>query len=254
MPSQREYRVDELATAAGISVELLRSYQSKGLLPPPRHEGRIAFYGEHHLKRLEEIRTLKSRGYSLRLIANTLSEERARSGHSAQRLREAEESISLREVAERTGVPPAVLRSLEATGVLRPRHLGEERHYTEGDVQAVRMVLALVGDGVPMEEFLAVAKMQLDTSDQVADAAAALFMRYVREPLRAGGLAPKDEAARVVGSFRLMLHATTALMTYNFQRTVLNAVQDELERSGTDEEREALRAELARRPLEVLPT
>ncbi|MBV8236536.1 MAG: MerR family transcriptional regulator, partial [Acidimicrobiia bacterium] len=48
----KEYRVQELAREAGIRVELLRSYQSKGLLPPPRHEGRVAWYGPRHLERL----------------------------------------------------------------------------------------------------------------------------------------------------------------------------------------------------------
>jgi DNA-binding transcriptional MerR regulator len=43
------YRAEDLAADVGISVPLLRSYQSKGLLPPPRHEGRVAWYGPHHL-------------------------------------------------------------------------------------------------------------------------------------------------------------------------------------------------------------
>ena len=36
------YRVEELAAAAGVSVELLRSYQTKGLVDPPRRDGRVA--------------------------------------------------------------------------------------------------------------------------------------------------------------------------------------------------------------------
>ena len=47
-----KYRVEELAAEAGITVELLRAYQSRGLLPPPRHEGRVAVYGRGHLRRL----------------------------------------------------------------------------------------------------------------------------------------------------------------------------------------------------------
>jgi len=59
----KEYRVQELADLADVTVELLRSYQSKGLLPPPRHEGRVAWYGARHLERLHLIRDLKERGY-----------------------------------------------------------------------------------------------------------------------------------------------------------------------------------------------
>ncbi|HWW44658.1 MAG TPA: helix-turn-helix domain-containing protein, partial [Acidimicrobiia bacterium] len=68
-----EYRVEELAAAANVSVEVLRSYQSKGLLPPPRHEGREARYGPHHLERLRRILDLKDRGYSLKAIAGVLA-------------------------------------------------------------------------------------------------------------------------------------------------------------------------------------
>ena len=72
-----EYRVEELATEAGVSVEALRSYQSKGLLPPPRHEGRLAIYGDVHLARLQEILDLTHQGYSLRMIAHLLSDQGA---------------------------------------------------------------------------------------------------------------------------------------------------------------------------------
>src|SRR5690606_7313548 len=70
----RRYRAADLAAEVGISVQLLRSYQSKGLLPPPRHEGRVAWYGPHHRERLLHIRHLKERGFSLRMIAEALDE------------------------------------------------------------------------------------------------------------------------------------------------------------------------------------
>ena len=44
-----------------------------------------------------------------------------------------------------------------------------------------------------------------------------------------------------------MLHGATALVGYHFQRAVLNAVQEELERTGSKAERAALRRELRRR-------
>jgi hypothetical protein len=48
-----------------------------------------------------------------------------------------------------------------------------------------------------------------------------------------------------------MLHSATALMTYNFQRMVLNAAQEALEREGSRSERAALQREVARRRLEL---
>src|SRR5205807_10347780 len=116
-----QYRVEELAEQAGISVELLRSYQSRGLLPQPRHQGRVAFYGSNHLQRLRRIRDLKKRGYSLRMIEGALKEGNGEGALPAIDLDGDEETLSLAELAERSRVPPAVLRSLEASGVIRPR-------------------------------------------------------------------------------------------------------------------------------------
>ena len=36
-----DYRVEALAAAAGISVDTLRFYQARGLLPSPRRVGRV---------------------------------------------------------------------------------------------------------------------------------------------------------------------------------------------------------------------
>ncbi|HEU5448031.1 MAG TPA: MerR family transcriptional regulator, partial [Acidimicrobiia bacterium] len=69
------YRVEELAAAAGVSVELLRSYQTKGLMDPPRRDGRVALYDDRHLERLRTIKELKDNGYSLKAIAGLLTRQ-----------------------------------------------------------------------------------------------------------------------------------------------------------------------------------
>lgn len=69
----REYRMAELADAAGITVRTLRFYRERKLLPPPRREGRIAWYTEHHLARLRTIAALLERGHTLGGIAELLT-------------------------------------------------------------------------------------------------------------------------------------------------------------------------------------
>lgn len=68
----REFRAHELAEAAGITARTLRFYRERKLLPPPRREGRIAWYDEHHLARLRSITALLSRGHTLGGIADLL--------------------------------------------------------------------------------------------------------------------------------------------------------------------------------------
>lgn len=228
-----------------MSVEALRSYQSRKLLPPPRHVGRIALYGQRHLDRLRTILDLKQRGHSLRAIATMVAEPAAKPVDTTE--------LTLEELAARAHVPMALLRSLESSGVLQPLKMGEERQYTAADMQAVRMLLSLVGGGVPMDEFLAVARTQIDAATAVAERAVSMFLTYVRRPLLDRRLPPAEEADRLMDAFRIMLQAATGLIVYNIQRTMLNLVEEEIERLGTDAERDALRREVARRRFETVP-
>ena len=64
-----EYRIDDLAREAGTTVRNVRVYQDRGLLPPPRREGRAGVYTEIHLGRLRLIGQLLERGYTFAHIA-----------------------------------------------------------------------------------------------------------------------------------------------------------------------------------------
>lgn len=70
MTEAREYRMGELAEEAGITVRTLRFYRERGLIQPPRREGRIAWYDQHHLARLRTIAALLERGHTLNGIAD----------------------------------------------------------------------------------------------------------------------------------------------------------------------------------------
>ncbi|MFJ2772073.1 MerR family transcriptional regulator [Streptomyces sp. NPDC087300] len=61
--------MEELAKEAGITVRTVRFYRERGLIPPPRREGRIAWYDAHHLARLRTIAALLERGHTLNGIA-----------------------------------------------------------------------------------------------------------------------------------------------------------------------------------------
>jgi DNA-binding transcriptional MerR regulator len=61
--------MEELAREAGITVRTLRFYRERKLIPPPRREGRIAWYDEDHLARLRTIAALLERGHTLSGIA-----------------------------------------------------------------------------------------------------------------------------------------------------------------------------------------
>lgn len=64
-PNRDTLSVEELSQRADTTVRTIRYYGTLGVLPAPTRDGRKAFYGDRHLRRLELIRTLQEHGYSL---------------------------------------------------------------------------------------------------------------------------------------------------------------------------------------------
>ena len=70
----RTFTLPQLAEAAAMTVRNVRSYQTRGLIPPPVRRGRHSIYDSRHLERLREIHQARESGASLNLIAGYLSD------------------------------------------------------------------------------------------------------------------------------------------------------------------------------------
>jgi DNA-binding transcriptional MerR regulator len=68
-----EYRIDDLARAAGTTSRNVRAYQERGLLPPPEKRGRVGYYNDSHLVRLKLIDSLLSRGFTTAHISDFIT-------------------------------------------------------------------------------------------------------------------------------------------------------------------------------------
>lgn len=70
MPTEKPDRltIDELAQQTGMTVRNIRAHQSRGLLPAPDVKGRIGYYGDPHIARLELIQQLQAGGFNLTAI------------------------------------------------------------------------------------------------------------------------------------------------------------------------------------------
>lgn len=97
-----DYRVGDLARAAGTSVRNVRVYQDRGLLPPPRREGRVGLYDDEHLARLRLIGRLLARGYTFATIGELFE--------AWTKGRDLGEVLGLRGALPRTGAGVAPLR------------------------------------------------------------------------------------------------------------------------------------------------
>ncbi|RQN10195.1 MerR family transcriptional regulator [Aeromicrobium camelliae] len=67
-----EFTVDELASRANMTVRNVRAYASRGLIDPPRLEGRTGYYNLSHLQRLQLIRQLLDRGFTLAAVEDAI--------------------------------------------------------------------------------------------------------------------------------------------------------------------------------------
>lgn len=67
-----EFTVDELAARAQMTVRNVRAYASRGLIEAPRLAGRTGYYNREHLQRLQLIRQLLERGFTLAAIEKAL--------------------------------------------------------------------------------------------------------------------------------------------------------------------------------------
>lgn len=63
-----ELTIDELASRAQMTVRNVRAYAGRGLIEAPRLVGRTGYYNREHLQRLQLIRQLLERGFTLAAI------------------------------------------------------------------------------------------------------------------------------------------------------------------------------------------
>ncbi|MDG3009963.1 MerR family transcriptional regulator [Rhodococcus sp. D2-41] len=163
----KEYRIDDLAREAGVSVRNVRVYQDRGLLLPPRRQGRSGWYSENHLARLRLISRMLDRGYTFATIRELLT--------AAQYGLRVEDLFETGDIGGRWGsirqkarLTMAELRKLfgertTAADIERTTELGAlaadgEDGYSVRRPQLVQAASALVEVGVPLEDLLSLAE------------------------------------------------------------------------------------------------
>ena len=79
----QEYTVDELAARAQMTVRNVRAYAGRGLIDAPRLAGRTGYYNREHLQRLQLIRQLLDRGFTLAAVEKAIqSAPQSAAGHT----------------------------------------------------------------------------------------------------------------------------------------------------------------------------
>ena len=230
-----EYRIEHLARASGMAVDTIRFYQGKGLLDAPRREGRVTWYAESHLERLGRIRELQRRGFTLTVIRRFLEGELEPSDESlvaAVTRPSSPQTLTLDELAERSGVAVPLLKNLEQAGLLVPVEGGDVPLYPADDLDAIAAGMKLIAAGVPLGPLIELASEYADATDRVARKAVDLFDRHVRERIQSEGGETEAAERRLLELFNELLEASGLLVRHHFQRTLLRAAREHIEKKS----------------------
>ena len=142
----------------------------------------------------------------------------------------APETLSLDELSARSGVAAPLLRSLESAGLLVPATDGADPRYPAADLEAIAAGLKLLEAGVPLGDLMALGREHAAGIEQTSRRAVDLFDRHVRERIQAEGRDPAAAERELLDLFNQLLEASGTLVRHHFQRTLIRAAREHVER------------------------
>jgi DNA-binding transcriptional MerR regulator len=230
-----EYRLDELARQAEVASTTVRLYQSKGLLAPPRLEGRTGWYDDSHLSRLRLIARLQNEGHSLAGIADLL--EQWESGRSLDAVIgiEAELDSLLGEVHAvvldpadllarfpEGSMTPELMQRASALGLVEPTEDGKVR---VADRRFLDSGSALAELGIPTDVILDEWEALVTHTDDIAQRFISIFETH---------LAPNDWQSGLDTNQARELARTLAQLQATARQVLIAALDASIARIGRD--------------------
>lgn len=229
--------VDELAAAAGVTVRTVRFYATKGLLPPPLLRGRTGLYGAAHLARLQLVRDLQAKGFTLQAVERFLERvpEDATPDDVAvfgallsPWVTDPPRELTRHELDATAGRPLSDddLDGLAATGVVEVLDDGRLRA-RPADLE---LALQWLDVAVPREMLTESHRLIEAATGQLAEDLGALLRRHLLRPYLQGEIPPEQRAELSNVIERLKPMTIQAVMNA-MQRAVDRSVRDRVDRA-----------------------
>ncbi|HEX2048966.1 MAG TPA: MerR family transcriptional regulator [Acidimicrobiales bacterium] len=224
--------IDELARASGVTSRNIRAYQTRGLLPPPRVEGRVGYYDEHHLARLRYVNSLQNRGFSLAAIQALL--EAWDEGRDLTDVLGFEEALTAPwtdETPERVSLERLLHMFPEAVDdpTLLPRAVELGLLVAAGDEfeapspRLLRVGAELVAAGIPLAAALDEYERLVADAARIAARFVDLFETNLWEPFVAAGL-PAERLSELTDALQRVRPLATAAMEATLAHAMERAV------------------------------
>jgi len=242
-----ELTIDELSAKVGTTVRTTRYYASLGLIPPPVRRGRVAYYGDAHVARLEMVRALQDHGFTLQAIERYMTSLPA--GASTEDLAlqramltswttEPPERVTWRQVEKRARRPLSEddMLTLVALRAVEPAESDGEGGDADDGGSATYVLLPgfdlgveMLGVEVPTASLVAASEIIDRHMTALADELTEVLREQVVRPYRAEPHTAA-EAARMEATVANLRRVTLEGVVVGFQRAANQVIQRSLKR------------------------
>jgi DNA-binding transcriptional MerR regulator len=217
------HTIDELAHISGMPSRTIRFYNTQGMLPPPTMRGRVAYYDEEHLFRLNIIKELKEQQNLPLETIKQLLEIRAKYGEVQmnlalkQRLQRSltgrqEVPLSKEALMQQTGASEKWIDELTDQDLLFPTKTENELIYSNDDMLLLQLYKRLEDLGLPIA-LPSLVRFQLR---QLARSEIAALEQYVQPRWQEEGLSAEQK----VEQFQMILTLTDTLISIMHHKLV----------------------------------
>lgn len=237
-PPGDEFTVDELAARAQMTVRNVRAYAGRGLIGAPRLAGRTGYYTRDHLQRLQLIRQLLERGFTLAAIEKALqgTPDNA-AGHTLDLMTILDlpedggaENMSRDELAALAGVErdDALIESMMGLGLVEKLEADRVRLV---EPAVVRAGAAAVTMGLAPETVIALFPILQTHLRSIADTFVREVVAELIQPFIDAGF-PEDEWERVIalvdGLLPIASQVTLGIFRAEFRRSIDTEVGEQI--------------------------
>jgi len=189
MPEER-ISLNEAARRSGVPVSTLKRWAEEKIVPVRRGRWTGAAAAQARV-----VARMRDRGYSLEDLKVAGREGKLAFGITEELLPSQEGSISVAEVAERSGLEPELV---ERILIILGTPKGRQHGLSEADATAIEQCARVLATGFPLVAFLQLVRVYVQSLRRIAEAEVRLFHLYVHEPLIRDGV-PELEMAEEMG-------------------------------------------------------
>jgi adenylate cyclase len=227
MAAEERISLREASRRSGVSTSTLKRWAEEKVIPVRRGRWTPTAAAQARV-----VARMRNRGHSLEELKRAGREGRLAFGFLEELFPEAEESATVKGVAEATGLEPELI---ERILVLLGTPLGQQRTLNADDVAALRHCARVLDAGFPLVAFLQLLRVYVQSMRRIADAEVRLFHLYVHEPLIREAV-PELEMAQEMGELAaeiiplatpLSEYLHTRYLRYFLEQDVIGHLEEE---------------------------